>query len=86
MWALFSVAHEEYQPRNNLEVLFSYQPSFEQLASAMYQKKSISELRDFELVGIANLLQEKEVTMNHLNTDYRLEKITFGTPLESDIY
>jgi len=78
MIALFSVANEYDQPRNNLVCLWKDKPSLETLCKDLGWKFPSDS--DEDTLAIVNLWQGKEVRIG--NTDYRLETVHFNKKLE----
>ena len=74
VWALFSVALQQYnQPKNNLEALFLNKPSLDQLSKAIYGMQ-LAELRyDDCILRIVNLYNNRGVTIP--GTEYRIEEV-----------
>ena len=78
MIALFCVANEYDQPRNNLVCLWKDKPSLETLCKDLGWKFPADS--DEDTLAIVNLWQGKEVRIG--NTDYRLEIVHYNKKLE----
>lgn len=83
VWGVFSVENEYYQPRNNLVILYEQKPSFEQLKDLLFVGREIEELSEDELIWTVDLLRGE---VSFYGTEYRLEEIEIGKPLEQFEY
>lgn len=73
VYAIFSVANNYDQPENNLEILFQKKPNFENLRNFFFDSKSVDELKDADILFLADLMRGK--TIRYSGYDYRVEEV-----------
>lgn len=74
VYAIFSIANNYDQPENNLEILFQHKPNFESLKTFFFDKLSIDELRDSDIMFLVDLMRGKSIRLD--GTEYRIEEVT----------